>query len=357
MIKIFRNWIDVYFSDEEAVTLFLLLALGLAFVVFMGRVMAPVIASVIIAFVLQGLVTVLIKKGVNQKVAIFIAFTLFSGFLLTFLFVLLPLVWGQLVALAKSIPSIFEGVKSTMILLPEKYPGLISMGTVENIFQQVGSETTKYGQLIVSYSLESFPVIMTVLIYLVLVPILVFFFLKDKDYLLNGIAAFLPKQREQMTAVWRESNTQFANYIRGKVIEIFIVGGATYIAFALMGLRYTALISILVGFSVVIPYIGAVLITVPVAMIGLFQWGWGAEFFYLMFAHLLIQGIDGNILVPLLFSEVVNLHPVIIILAALFFGGIWGIWGVFFAIPLATLLKAVLASWPKSKQPFTPASE
>ncbi|HAR07202.1 MAG TPA: AI-2E family transporter, partial [Cobetia sp.] len=57
--------------------------------------------------------------------------------------------------------------------------------------------------------------------------------------------------------------------------------------------------------------------------------------------------LDGNVLVPLLFSEAVNLHPVAIILAVLFFGGIWGFWGVFFAIPLATLMKSLLYAWPR----------
>jgi putative permease len=57
--------------------------------------------------------------------------------------------------------------------------------------------------------------------------------------------------------------------------------------------------------------------------------------------------VDAVVLIPLLFSEVVNLHPVAIIVAILFFGGLWGFWGVFFAIPLATLVKAVLNAWPR----------
>ena len=57
-------------------------------------------------------------------------------------------------------------------------------------------------------------------------------------------------------------------------------------------------------------------------------------------------------LVPLLFSEAVNLHPVAIILAVLFFGGIWGLWGVFFAIPLATLIKAIINAWPSPERRF-----
>ena len=59
-----------------------------------------------------------------------------------------------------------------------------------------------------------------------------------------------------------------------------------------------------------------------------------------------IQALDGNVLVPFLFSEAVNLHPIAIILAVIVFGGMWGLWGVFFAIPLATLVKAVLNAWP-----------
>ena len=77
------------------------------------------------------------------------------------------------------------------------------------------------------------------------------------------------------------------------------------------------------------------------------QWGISGEFAYVLIAYTIIQFLDGNILVPLLFSEVVNLHPVAIITAVLFFGGIWGIWGVFFAIPLATLINAVINAWPR----------
>jgi putative permease len=58
--------------------------------------------------------------------------------------------------------------------------------------------------------------------------------------------------------------------------------------------------------------------------------------------------LDGNVLVPLMFSEAVNLHPVAIIVAILVFGGLWGFWGVFFAIPLATLVQAVLNAWPRN---------
>ena len=142
------------------------------------------------------------------------------------------------------------------------------------------------------------------------------------------------------------------------MLEISIVGGVTYVAFAWLGLNYAVLMATLVGLSVVIPYIGAALVTIPVAAIGLFQFGWEGEFFWLMASYGIIQALDGNVLVPLLFSEVVNLHPVVIIISVLLFGGLWGLWGVFFAIPLATLLKAVFSAWPTSgRLPEEPESQ
>jgi putative permease len=139
---------------------------------------------------------------------------------------------------------------------------------------------------------------------------------------------------------------QIGNYVRGKFIEIVIVWIVTYVTFALMGLQFSMLLSVLVGLSVVIPYVGAVTVTFPVAIIAYFQWGFASDFAYIMIAYAIVQTLDGNVLVPLLFSEVVNLHPIAIITAVLIFGGLWGLWGVFFAIPLATLVQAVLKAWP-----------
>jgi len=145
-------------------------------------------------------------------------------------------------------------------------------------------------------------------------------------------------------------NQQISNYLRGKALEIMIVGVVSWITFAVMGLNYAVLLGLLVGLSVLIPYIGAAVVTIPVALVAYFQWGIGADFYWLIFAYGVIQALDGNVLVPFIFSEAVNLHPVAIIVAVLVFGGMWGFWGVFFAIPLATLVKALLDAWPQQDE-------
>ena len=91
-------------------------------------------------------------------------------------------------------------------------------------------------------------------------------------------------------------------------------------------------------------------VTIPVVLLVYFQFGLGSDFLVIMAVFTIIQALDGYVLVPLLFSEAVNLHPIIIMVAVLFFGGMWGLWGVFFAIPLATLIKAIMTAWPKGEK-------
>ena len=346
MIRILRGLAHKYFSDEEAVILFLLILAGVVFIIFFGSMLAPAIAAVIVAFILQGLVTKLNRLGIPEIVSIIGVFFVFLGLLIGVLFGLLPLIWTQVTRLAGEAPRIFREMQSYLEVLPEQYPTLISMEGINTIYNQVTTEAGRMTQWLVSFSLESIPDLVALLIYMVLLPILVFFFLKDRRVLLGAIARMLPSQRPMMVRIWHEVNLQCANYVRGKAVEILIVGGITYVAFKVLGMPYAALLSLMVGLSVVIPYIGAAVVTIPVAMIALFAFGWGSQFIWVMVVYGVIQALDGNVLVPILFSEVNNLHPVAIIVAVLFFGGIWGLWGVFFAIPLATMLKAIFSAWP-----------
>ncbi|PXX90770.1 AI-2E family transporter [Marinobacter vulgaris] len=354
MIRILRGLAHKYFSDEEAVILFLLILAGIVFVILFGAMLAPAIAAAIVAFILQGLVTKLNQLGVPEIVSIVGVFVIFLGVLIGFLFGLLPLIWTQVTSLAGEAPRIFREMQSYLEVLPQQYPTLISMEGVNTIYNQVTTEAGRMTQWLVSFSLASIPDLVALLIYMVLLPILVFFFLKDRRFLLNSLSRMLPSQRPMMVRIWHEVNLQCANYVRGKAVEILIVGGVTYLSFKLLGMPYAALLSLMVGLSVVIPYIGAAVVTIPVAIIALFAFGWGSEFIWVMVVYGVIQALDGNVLVPLLFSEVNNLHPVAIIVAVLFFGGIWGLWGVFFAIPLATMLKAIFSAWPVKDQQQTP---
>ncbi|MDF1764043.1 MAG: AI-2E family transporter [Oleibacter sp.] len=346
MFKVVRRWIDQYFSDEEALVLLFLLVAALLVLMLLGNVLAPFLTAVVLAYLLQGAMNFCKRRGIGHLSATIIVFSLFMTILLASILIILPATWKQLIQFVYEVPRMAGKGQELLLLLPDQYPELVSEAQVHEWTKQIGDELASLGQLAVSFSLSGITGLMALLIYCVLVPILVFFLLKDGEQIVKYFNSFLPYKRSLLSNVWIEMDTQIANYIRGKAIEIAVVGIVTYIAFSIIGVNYAALLAIAVGLSVLIPYIGAAIVTVPIALVGYMQWGWTETFMWLMVIYAVIQALDGNVLVPLMFSEVVNLHPVAIIVAVLVFGGLWGFWGVFFAIPLATLFKAVIRAWP-----------
>jgi len=345
MIDVIKNWFEKHFSDPQAIILISILVLGTILVLYLGSILTPVIAGIIIAYVLEGLVCRFHHLGMPRFAAFLLSFTFFIAALALILFGLVPLVISQLTQLITDFPKILDKVQQLILSVPEKYP-VFADQEIEKMLGSFSTELVGVGQKLVSVSLSSAVDAFTVLVYLIVVPLLVFFLLKDKEKILRWFRRFLPEDRGLAYSVWKEVDVKMGNYIRGKLLEIVIVGVATYIPFKVMGMNYAATMSLLVGLSVIIPYVGAIAVSIPVAMIAWFQWGASSDFVYLMIAYLIVQFMDGNILVPLLFSEVVNMHPAAIIISVLFFGGLWGVWGVFFAIPLATLVQAVIHSWP-----------
>ena len=190
---------------------------------------------------------------------------------------------------------------------------------------------------------------MNALIYIILIPFFVFFFLKDKKEMIGYATYFLPKNSKLLSTLWRDLNVQLFGYVRGKALEMIIVGVLTSIVFELIGVNYSILLGIMVGLSVLVPLFGAIIVTIPVVAIGLFQYGLDTTFFIFLGSYLVIQTLDGNFLFPLLLGREVNLHPVLIILAILIFGGIWGFWGLLLAVPIATFIRAIFRVWPKNE--------
>ena len=340
------RWFKRQLANPQIVFLTILLIGLVLAVTYTGKMFAPVLASIVIAYLLEGLVKHIQRLKVPRLLSVIVVFVVFVLFILLVMFALMPLLFNQTKELVQNIPAMISHGQAGLLALPELYPELFSEQQVNDLIGTIRRELTGYGQQVLTLSLSSVTSIITVLIYAVLVPILVFLFMKDKNKITAWISEALPKDRQLANQVWGDVDINIGNYIRGKFWEILIVWVVCVVTFTTMKLQWAVLLSVLVALSVIIPYIGAAVVTIPVAMVAWFQWGWTNPFYYLMVAYFIIQILDGNLLVPLLFSEAVNIHPIAIIVAILFFGGLWGMWGVFFAIPLATLVQAVISAWP-----------
>lgn len=341
-------WFRRHLSDPQVVLLVVVIALATAAVYFAGAMLTPVIAAAVIAYLLQGIVGRLKRLGLPHLAAVLITFALFLALLAFLILGLAPLLVGQLKQLVQQVPAMLNEAQRALIELQAEYPTVISEQQLRDVVARIGSEVVGFSTGLVSYSVASLVGVLTIVVYLILVPFLVFFLIRDKQQILDWFSGFLPRERQLTTQVWQEVDAQIGNYVRGKVWEIFLVGGVSFGVFRIIGIDYALLLASLTGLSVVIPYIGAAVVTLPVAIVAFFQWGFGTEFTGALVAYAVIQALDGNLLAPLLFSEAVDLHPVAIIVAILFFGGLWGFWGVFFAIPLATVIQAVIRAWPRA---------
>ncbi len=349
-MHLLKEWYQKYFTDPQAIILSLLLVVGTAVIIIFGDILTPVLASLVIAYMLEGLVRFLQRLRFPRMVAVLAVFLSFVAFLAVVFFVLLPSLSIQVAEAVTELPAMIAKVQNQLMRLPERYPEIITQAQLLDMLRVFQAGLVKIGENLLSYSMASVRGLVTFLVYLILMPLMVYFFLKDKEKILAWFSNYLPDNRHLSILVWHEVDQQIGNYIRGKFWEILIIWSVSWVTFYFLGLKFAMLMGLLVGLSVIVPYIGVTVTTIPVALMGFYQWGPGQEVIYLLVAYGIIQLLDGNLLAPLLLSEVVNIHPVGIITAVLFFGGIWGFWGVFFAIPLATLVLAVLKAWPRKEK-------
>ena len=342
--KVLKN----IFSNEETIIFSLAILLFFLVISFFGSILTPFMISIVVAYLLVGMQKKIQSYDVSANVALIITFSVFIITGAALLIWLVPLLYIQLQAFILDVPNLINNFLDFISGLPAKFPDLVSSEQISIFFQAVSEEVSAIAQNIVKSSISGIQSAITFLLYIILFPILVYFFLFDRKNIIDGFIKIIPGKREMLTNIWAEMDIQLSNYVRGKTIEIFIVGIAAAIIFASLGLKYSALLSVLVGLSVIIPYVGAFLVTIPIVVVGLLQFGLGTEFYLLIGLYLLLQALDGNLLVPIIFSETVKLHPVVIILAVFIFGSMFGFWGVFFSIPIATFIKAVWNAWPSS---------
>ncbi len=350
MVEMFVLWYKRRFPDPQIVSLMVLILLLFLMIYFFNKLLLPILIAVVLSYLLDTPVNFLHKKGIPRTLSVVLVLSLFILIVLACIMIVLPLIWQQGVSLINNIPNMLNFMKNFITTLPERYPEFINIGLFDSIIQNVKDKALQTGNSLLQFSIVSLLSLISMTINAVIIPIMMFFLLKDKNQIWSYCSMILPKNRTILNKVALEMDQQIANYIVGNVLNMIVLTLSVYFPFWYFNLDYGLLLAVIVGISVLIPYIGMVISTIPVVLIALFQWGFSPEFGYLMFFYALAQALDSNIVVPYLFSEKLNLHPLVIILAVIIFGGLWGFWGIFFAIPLATLIKAIINAWPKTQE-------
>ena len=209
MIDVIKGWFEKHFSDPQAIMLISILILGVILVLYWGSILTPVLAGIVIAYVLEGLVSRLHRLGMPRFAAFLFSYTLFITALALILFGLVPLIIGQVSQLVTDFPKIFDKVQQLILTIPERYP-MFADQEIEKMLGGFSAELVGVGQKLVSVSLSSAVDAFTVMVYLVVVPLLVFFLLKDKTEILDWFRRFVPENRGLAYSVWKEVDVKWA---------------------------------------------------------------------------------------------------------------------------------------------------
>lgn len=326
-------------SDINKLLLTLLPACVLAWLFL--QPLAPLLGAILIAYVLDGAAARLQKLAPRLPRAAIVACTVATAVILAlFAFYALPRFLLQLRELGTRIPEAGATMELVVQQINQFLPGagFDHAHVAAKAAELTGDIATYLINNLFGYAGNLF----SALVYLIMLPLLVFFLLRDKSHLANYLGQFLPTS-PIFAELWSQLDEQFGSYIRGKIIEAALVGASMWIVLLLFQMQYALALAILVGLSVFVPFVGAIAVTFPIVLFSYLEFGWSADFGIVVTLYTIIQIIDGQILVPLLFSEVIRIHPAALFFSLIFFGNLWGVWGVFFAIPLASFIKCLIA--------------
>ncbi|MBF0195949.1 MAG: AI-2E family transporter [Magnetococcales bacterium] len=339
-------------NDPHIRGLIFVLIFGVGLFYFFGAALAPYFAAIIIAYLMEGQIRFLERLKLPRIIAVLIVFAMFFLLINLFLFKLLPTLVAEVARVSGEIPRITQTLKNLTYQLSNTISGYVDAEFAEGILVGLVEMSQEYAADALTMVVQGgLPGLISVVVYLLLVPFLVFFFMKDKDLLLNSFSRFMPQERGLINKVLHEVNIAVGGYIRGKFLEMLLLGSASYLGFAYIGFEYAFLIGILTGLSVLIPFLGLAVVTIPVLVLGVFQWGLSWEALNPLAVYAILQMVDGNAVAPIILGETVKVHPTTIMLAVLFFGSLWGVIGVFFAVPLWVLVKSVLEAVLFSENP------
>jgi putative permease len=328
--------------DPRFITLIIVSLLGIGLIALVGNSLIPFAAAIVLTYFLDGGMKKLMHWNVPKHWAFALVFTVFlAGYFATFLGPV-RLAVQQGLSLVTNLPRIQGELERAWLQMPEPALTFIPSGQRRDFIIRMIPAMTEWMAQFLQRGLQGLPEVTEWVVFALITPLLVFFFLKDKDPLLEGFDKLLPQDRELIDKIFQDVEEKTARYVRGTLWRILIVGLVTWLTFLALGFHYPAILGLLTGLSVLVPYVGAVGVAVPVVVLGYDQWGITWPLGTLCIAYGVINIIDGYVLAPLLFSIAVRLHPVTILVAVLAFGNLWGFWGLVFAIPLATLVKSFL---------------
>ena len=315
----------------------------------------PILISLIVAFLLDPAVQFFERERIGRTGSIFIVYCLVTILLLTLLLLIGPPNWqGMLTALKADFPRYFGravdyfnlklSVLQTQLPFFKSYDLVDKLrGSAEQMIGSILAHTPKSAMRIGSLFL--------------LVPLFSFFFLRDSRRIMRGLISLTPNRYFEMVLdIYDHVSWQLAHFIRGRILEALIIGIVVWMGLSLTDIRYAPILGVIAGVTNLVPYIGPIVGMIPGLIIALVDMGMGAQFWWILCVYLLIAQVilDNFILIPILISRVSNLHPLLVILAIVMGGKLYGVLGMIIGVPIASIINIIILEIGHYRRTYNP---
>ncbi|MFD2759508.1 AI-2E family transporter [Lentibacillus juripiscarius] len=310
-----------------------------AVVSFLWHLLLPFVIAAFIAYLLYPVVEKMHQWNIPKSLAILMIYLLFFGGGAYLIYRVYPAVIHQLSDLREQLPQLIEMYRNLVYSLYE-YTSFLPENIHDNMDELI-SEFEAYLEDFIAGMVRGFTKIVDMIVIITVIPVLVFYFLKDFDTIKNYVKKWIPaKYHERSSALCHAIDEGLGNYIRGQLVVCLFVSLAAFAVFRILDIPYGLLLAIIMGLTNIIPYFGPILGAIPAIAITAATSGKLA--IVVAISIFVIQVIDGNLLSPYIVGKSINIHPIAIIFALLLGGQLSGVAGMILAVPVLAVLNMAI---------------
>lgn len=321
---------------------FILILLGLWFVYYIRDVL---VLLFLVLIIVAGLAPTVDRwaKVITRPGAVISVFLLIFIVLAAIFSLLIPPLISQIQEFSFNLPGHIESLNRQGDGFLPQFADLIS----KNLNQLSGS-LSNFGELLFSKTIG----VISGVVAIITVVVLTFYLLLEEEGLKKIYRGIMPADRHiALSETTRKIASKLGAWLRGQLFLMFVVGAFTTLGLLIVGSPYALTLGLWSGLTEVIPILGPWIGAVPGVTIGLVQSPF--QGFLTLLVYIVVQQLEGNVLVPRIMSKAVGLNPFIVILAILIGGKLYGLMGVLLSVPLAATISVVAEDWPLIRDTFS----
>lgn len=313
----------------------------------LAPVLTPFLVAALLAYLGDPLVDWLERHRLSRTLAVIIVFAGMFILGLLLLLIMVPLIERQLVAFIRGFPEFINWLQNTVIPMLAGIFGfdasVINLESLKNTvvanWQDIGDVA---GRMLLKLS-QSGQALFVWMAYLLLIPVVTFYLLRDWDYLVKQIQSLVPRRHVAMASkLAKDCDNVLSEFLRGQLLVMLTLGIIYTTGLWIIGLEFALLIGMLAGLVSFVPYLGFIVGIIAAFIAALMQFNELLPLFYVVLVFGFGQAVESMVLSPLLVGDRIGLHPVAVIFAVMAGGQLFGFMGVLLALPVAAVIMVVL---------------